>query len=117
MTSGEVRGDAGEPRRCAGDAAAEAGRHTKICRRLGVSPAPVALNGPVTVSDSTCGWPDGSIVSNELRMKGWRRTVVGGAGGEKGGRDDMVACLQGDADIESLLDVVAAGRRGSPSTP
>src|SRR5690242_8634145 len=32
-----------------------AGRHTNRRRRLGVSPGPVALNGPVIVTDSTAG--------------------------------------------------------------
>src|SRR4029079_16376877 len=32
-----------------------AGRHTNSRRRLGVSPGPVALNGPVIVTDSTEG--------------------------------------------------------------
>src|SRR6185369_1661300 len=32
-----------------------AGRHKKSRRRLGVSPGPVALNGPVTVTDTTDG--------------------------------------------------------------
>ena len=33
------------------------GVQVKIFRRLGVSPGPLALNGPVTVSVSTCGRP------------------------------------------------------------
>ena len=37
--------------------AAVAGRHVKIRRRLGVSPGPVALNGPVIVNVSMCGQP------------------------------------------------------------
>ena len=45
----------------------------KILRRLGVSPGPVALNGPVTVNVSKCGWPDVSRVSVELRMNGCSR--------------------------------------------
>ena len=50
-----------------------AGRQLKIRRRLGVSPDPVALYGPVTVNVSKCGWPDVSRVSVELRMNGCRR--------------------------------------------
>ena len=42
--------------------AADVGRHSKIARRLGVSPGPFALNGPVTASDWMCGRPAQSIV-------------------------------------------------------
>jgi hypothetical protein len=31
------------------------GAHTKIRRRLGVSPEPVGLNGPVRITSSMCG--------------------------------------------------------------
>src|SRR5713101_1566247 len=77
---------AGEPRRDFAEALAEAGasfvardvlvggRHTKIRRRLGVSPGPVGLKGPVTVNVSRCGCPIVSSVSLELRMKGCRRS-------------------------------------------
>ncbi len=50
-----------------------AGWQLKIRRRLGVSPGPVALYGPVTVNVSKCGWPDVSRVSVELRMNGCSR--------------------------------------------
>ena len=48
---------------------------TKIRRRLGVSPGPVALNGPVMVSDLICGRPVQSSVSTELRRNGCSRAV------------------------------------------
>ena len=44
-------------------------------RRLGVSPGPVALNGPVTVNDFTCGRPVESYVPALLRRNGRRRFV------------------------------------------
>ena len=47
---------------------------TKILRRLGVSPGPVGLNGPVSVNVSRCGCPIVSSVSFELRMNGCSRS-------------------------------------------
>ena len=47
----------------------------KISRRLGVSPGPVALNGPVIVNVWMCGRPVQSKVSAELRRNGCSRTV------------------------------------------
>ena len=44
-----------------------AGRQTKIWERLGVSPGPMALNGPVIASAWMWGWPDQSKLSTELR--------------------------------------------------
>ena len=43
------------------------GWQTKIRRRLGVSPTPVALKGPVRMISSMWGFPEKSIVSDELR--------------------------------------------------
>ena len=43
--------------------------------RLGVSPAPVGLNGPVIVSDWMCGRPVQSSVSTELRRNCCSRRV------------------------------------------
>ena len=40
----------------AGSSAARAGRQVRMVRRLGVSPAPVASNGPAMVTRSTNGW-------------------------------------------------------------
>jgi hypothetical protein len=47
--------------------AAFAGRQTKMRRRLGVSPGPATVYGPVTASVRMCGRPVASYVSNELR--------------------------------------------------
>jgi hypothetical protein len=57
--------------------ARDAGLHEKIFRRLGVSPDPVGLKGPVIVNVSKCGWPDVSRVSVELRMNGCSRVGLG----------------------------------------
>src|SRR6059036_2833869 len=51
----------------AGSEAGVVGRHTKILRRLGVSPEPRMLNGPVTLNVRMCGNPVESYESNELR--------------------------------------------------
>ena len=50
------------------------GWHVKILRRLGVSPGPLALNGPVIVKVCMCGRPAQSKLSIELRRNGCRRT-------------------------------------------
>src|SRR6478672_8315005 len=51
------------------------GWQMKTRRRLGVSPGPVGLNGPVTVNDFTCGRPVESYVPALLRRNGRRRFV------------------------------------------
>ena len=50
-----------------------AGRQAKIRCRLGVSPLPPGLYGPVTVNVSMCGMPSGSRGSCELRTGGVTR--------------------------------------------
>ena len=47
----------------------------KIRRRLGVSPGPVALNGPLIVSVWTCGRPVQSSVSDALLRNGRSRAA------------------------------------------
>ena len=51
-------------------AGAPSGGTTNTRRRLGVSPGPVGLNGPVIAKRSMCGRPVMSIVSIELRVNG-----------------------------------------------
>jgi hypothetical protein len=52
------------------------GRQTNTRSRLGVSPAPAALNGPVRITSSMCGRPEKSMVSDELRTYDWSRRVL-----------------------------------------
>ena len=47
----------------------------RSARRLGVSPGPVGLKGPVSVTVSKCGWPAGSNVSFEERINDCSRSV------------------------------------------
>src|SRR6187397_3196277 len=68
-----------------------AGRHTNSLRRVGVSPGPVALNGPVIVTDTTegsaprfrPGGRNGSSDSASLRSTKATPTLRGPAGTAK----------------------------------
>jgi hypothetical protein len=67
------------------------GRHTNSLRRLGVSPAPVALNGPLMVTDATEGRaprlrPGGRSAASDnasLRCRKATSTLRGPAGTAK----------------------------------
>src|SRR5262249_21213754 len=97
-------------------------------RRLGVSPAPVALKGPVMVNVCMCGRPAQSKLSIELRRNGCRRFgsctggtspnaagTTWGAGG--GGDRDAQPRIHGITRIRRLVEqrleiVPSADRRG-----
>jgi hypothetical protein len=53
-----------------GSSAPDAGRQTKMRRRLGVSPEPVGFSGPAIENISMWGRPVQSSVSYELRRYG-----------------------------------------------
>ena len=83
------------------------GRQMKIRRRLGVSPGPVGLNGPVSVNVSKCGCPMVSSVSLELRMNGCRRVRIRRCAPlEERDGDRVRARLQRQAHAAALVHLV-----------
>ena len=88
------------------------GWQMKICRRLGVSPGPVGLNGPVSVKVSRCGWPDGvervgGAADERLQPQRVRRVV------RSMNAAPMIVCgpaLSGSRNAAALVDVVAGLR-------
>ena len=85
----------------ASSSARVAGRQLKIRRRLGVSPGPVALNGPVTREGVEVRMPDRVAACRvELRMNGCSRGgLIASLRSRNAARDDVRAGRERHADV------------------
>ena len=93
------------------------GRHAKMRRRLGVSPGPVGLNGPLMLTLSMRGMPSTSTVSTGARS-GLRSSGLRAAGlFEERHTNGPRPGLETDANLQTLVDGLGVGRVGEHLAP
>ena len=109
--------------------------HVKIFRRLGVSPGPLALNGPVMLNVCMCGRPAQSKLSIELRRNGcsrfgsctggsstkatdtsWRPAVTGTRTRSRASIASLVSVGLSKSDARSSVPPIVARTAGTPGT-